>query len=262
MTEGHLAHPSGTVVVYPEPELHNIPTATLRAELARLLTITADHLMYLAAVWRELENRGEDLSPLRTGLAAYLPLIASHQLCAEAVIRFAGNQTLLRAVATLPLQEQERLAQGGMVPVLCVDERGEFAPRETPAHALTAAQARIVFDAGKVRDLDEQRSIIDSVRMKRANRGSKKTIQTDKIRIDRVKREIRVGKVRLTVPEILSALGEMFPLSVAPEGETKQYWFYLTEEEHRALRIRAAETGMSGSKLVHIAASAAGILER
>ena len=54
-----------------------MPTPDLREELARALTITADSLMYLAAVWKELEQRGEDLSDLRTGLGVYVPLIAA-----------------------------------------------------------------------------------------------------------------------------------------------------------------------------------------
>ena len=30
----------------------------LKAELAKTLTVTAEYLMYIAAIWRELEERG------------------------------------------------------------------------------------------------------------------------------------------------------------------------------------------------------------
>ena len=43
-------------------------TAELRAGLAQALEVTARHLTYLAALWRELERRGEDLSGLRGGV--------------------------------------------------------------------------------------------------------------------------------------------------------------------------------------------------
>ena len=57
--------------------VHEMDTPTLRGELARALTVTAETLEYLAAIWRELERRGQDLSELRKGMGQYLPLIAA-----------------------------------------------------------------------------------------------------------------------------------------------------------------------------------------
>src|SRR5882724_9369466 len=71
--------------------LRDMDNDTLRRELSRALTVSAEHLIYLAQVWRELERRGEDLSDLRSGLGAYLPLIASGRLAAEAVVRLPAN---------------------------------------------------------------------------------------------------------------------------------------------------------------------------
>ena len=89
--------------------LRTISTEQLRAELAQALGLTARHLLYLAAVWRELERRGEDLSDLRSGIGVYLPAIAAGSVLPETVVRFAGKPTLLRAVAALTPDEQRRL---------------------------------------------------------------------------------------------------------------------------------------------------------
>lgn len=64
----------------------------LKAELAKTLSITAEYLMYIAAIWRELESRGEDLSELRHGVMTYIPLIATNQLDARLVVNYAGQK--------------------------------------------------------------------------------------------------------------------------------------------------------------------------
>src|SRR2546427_518935 len=71
------------------PDLTILPTETLRAELARGLSLVAENLVRLGQVWAELERRGEDLSGLRHGLGRTLPLIASGRLAAEFVVEFA-----------------------------------------------------------------------------------------------------------------------------------------------------------------------------
>lgn len=137
-------------------------TSTLRAELARALTLTAKQLAYLAAIWRELERRGEDLSDLRTGLAVYLPAIAAGTLDAEAVVRFAGQRTLLARLATLPVPEQRRLTKGGALSVAVRTADGAVVPRQMPAASLTAQQVRMAIDGGRIRSMDEQMDLLAS----------------------------------------------------------------------------------------------------
>lgn len=135
-------------------------TPTLRAELARALTITAQSLAYLAAIWAELTRRGEDLSELRVGLAQYLPAIAAGTLAAEAVVAFAGNRSLIHRILALPVDEQRRIASGEPLPVV-VQRDNALVELQLPARTLTAGQARIVFDDdGRVRSPIEQRQIL------------------------------------------------------------------------------------------------------
>lgn len=151
-TEATLAHLA---------RLSELPTAELRQELARAIEVTADHLAYLAAVWSELERRGEDLSALRSGMGAYLPMIASGHLDAEAVVRFAGRKQLLRAVAQLPLPDQRRLARGDKLPVV-VEQDGELVEQSLPAEALKGPLIAAVLGDGRVRPAAEQRRALEA----------------------------------------------------------------------------------------------------
>src|SRR3712207_2892877 len=99
-------------------DLERMTREELREELSRALALTVEGLRRAARVWGLLERMGEDLSDLRTGIAAYVPLIAAGTVLPEAVIAFAGNRTLLRKVAELPPAEQKRLATGGAVEVV------------------------------------------------------------------------------------------------------------------------------------------------
>lgn len=98
----------------------------------------------------------------RTGLAVYLPAIAAGTLDAEAVVRFAGQRTLLTRLATLPVPEQRRLTKGGALSVAVRTADGAVVPRQMPAASLTAQQARMVIDGGRIRSMDEQKDLLAS----------------------------------------------------------------------------------------------------
>jgi hypothetical protein len=238
-----------------------IDTPTLKTELARALTLSAQHLSYLGKIWMELERRGEDLSELRTGLAVYLPLIGAGQLDAAVVVKFAGQKTLLRAIATLPLYEQKRIAEGGTVQTLVLNETGEYMPRDIPANALTAMQARYVFDDGRIRSIDEQRSIIDSARTSAARR--QRPTQSDKIKIDRKTGGLRVGRTAVSIGELLSALAELSsPAEDIPEKDQAKLVISVSKDELKAIKIHAAEGDSTMQKLVRGVLAASGLLSR
>ncbi|OVE49471.1 hypothetical protein [Chromobacterium violaceum] len=244
--------------VVPTPaELNNLSTQTLREELARSVELTARHLMRLATIWSELERRGEDLSDLRVGLAAFLPQIAARQLSADAVIRFAGQKLLLNAVATLPLAEQERLARGGSVQLLSYDGHGDAVVVDVAAHALSAQQIRQVFDFGKIRSIDEQRP-----RLMRPAPPKKKAISTD-VRYDRQTGLVQIGRRRVPIAEILAAVSREHNEIQESSGEDKisKVLIELTEEQHRNFRINGAKSGAPLKDLAFIAVLQAGLLD-
>jgi hypothetical protein len=139
--------------------LGGIETASLRAALEEGLSITARHLVYLGAIWRELESRGEDLSDLRAGIAAYLPLIASGAVAPETVVMIAGNTRLLNAVASLPADDQRKILTRKTLP-LAVFEGGEYTTRNIPLSAVTSSQMGVIFGKRCVRSLAEQVAVL------------------------------------------------------------------------------------------------------
>lgn len=205
------------------PRLQEMTLEELRAELARCVRATAESLVYLAAIWAELESRGEDLSALRTGLSAYLPLIASGRADPAAVVAFAGQPTLLRAIVQLPIAEQQRLAAGGMVPVVVQTPEGVEAEREIAPTMLSAAEVRRVFAPGVVRSPAEQSQIL------RLSRGRSR---------------------RPAPPPPINARAAAGVEPPPLPAETKQVVVPLAPSEHEALKITAARLDIPVSTLV------------
>lgn len=240
-----------------------LSTEELRRELAAALTLSAQHLRYLALVWRELEARGEDLSELRQGLAAYLPLIAAGTLEAEVVVRYAGHTTLLHALTLLPVERQRALLAGEPIPIIIIDAAGRYERREMPAHALTATQIRLALAPGRIRTGEEQQALLEQARSARATRVRR---LRPTVVYDARRRELRVGRTRVTPEEILAALAELYDTSeaeaiLAADEPRRTIPLSLSEAEHHALRVRAAHAGRSMQALVWTAVRAYGLLE-
>lgn len=203
-------------------DLHVMTTEELRSELARAIRVTAETLVYLAAIWEELERRGEDLSSLRSGVSAYLPMIASGRADPAAVVAYAGQPTLLRAITQMPLEEQARLAAGGDVPLVILDENGNRATKNIAPVMLSAAEVRRVFAPGAIRSPQEQARILEAQQTRR-----------------------RPPK-RLS-PSI-AALSGFDPPQL--RDDARQTSFLLNESEHEALKIAAAKLNISVRDMV------------
>ena len=232
-------------------ELGSMSTLQLREKLAQSLTMTAQHLQYLSVIWAELEKRGEDLSDLRTGLAVYMPQIAAGRLDAQAVIRFAGQPTVLKSVAMLPIEEQHEIANGKPVRVLTVNAQGEYEDAEMPAYTLTAAQARMVFGGDKLRNPAEQRAILESARVAKTARA--KPGGVNKVRYDAAADVVRIGRSSATVGEITAALAdvarqrepERVQAIVGADEDLEPFAIKLSKVERAQLKVRAAEADMT-----------------
>jgi hypothetical protein len=104
-------------------------TEELRAELANALKLSAPYLLRLAAIWLELERRGEDMSALRVGLGAYLPLIGSGRMLPELVVKYAGESAVLGRCAKMTVEEQHRVLATGRRPSPPARPKGPSSPR-------------------------------------------------------------------------------------------------------------------------------------
>lgn len=137
-------------------EIAGMSTEDLYVAFKEAVEVTARHIVRLAVIWQELERRGEDMSRFRSGLAAYLPAVASGRLVPEALVRLAGNRTALRAVACLAADVQQQILEDGVLWV--VREEGRAAENVLLQH-LTPAEVNRAIDAvnGKIIPPAEQR---------------------------------------------------------------------------------------------------------
>jgi hypothetical protein len=138
--------------------LGSMTVEELRRELASSMELSAAHLVHLAAIWQELERRGEDLSALRTGMATYLPLIARGELNAHLVVRYAGRTMLLRHLAALPSDAQEKIVKNDEVDIVDFVD-GDFVETRAPLASLESRQLRYVI-TDHIHSPQEQREII------------------------------------------------------------------------------------------------------
>lgn len=165
--------------------IHNMDTVELKKELAKTLTVTADYLAYIAAIWIELESRGEDLSALRHGMMAYIPLIATRQLDARIVVNYAGQKTLLSAMSKLPLHQQQKLIESNTIELAEVAEDGEMKVNKVSISGLSSAQVYQAFGDGEVKSPERQYKILLTRQKTKAALKAKKTYRmTSRIKID------------------------------------------------------------------------------
>lgn len=215
------------VPITPTTDLATVSTETLRAELARGLTLTADHLTRLGQVWAELERRGEDLADLREGLAGWLPLIAAGRLAPEAVVAFATRRGLLRALDGIPLNRQRRIAAGEAVQVID-PAAGPDAVAELAAARIPAAAVRLVFADGEVRSPQAQRL---ALRPRRQPRHQGEGERHYRPRFDREAGVVRLGRTSVRVADLLAELA-------ASAGPELPALAQAHKEEYVVLRVR------------------------
>lgn len=191
-------------LIIAEKNLKEISTAELKEALANSLEMTAQHLVLLGRIWVELESRGEDLSALRSGVGLYLSQIGSGKLSAKAVVAFAGQQLLLRELAELPIEEQERLADGGKVP-LVIEHRTskELKVDYVELSMLHSRHYSQVFNKGLIRNADEQKGLLQAPTTRK-----KKPAIPRKRKITVIKDEnlVQVGALKLRLDDVVQSL--------------------------------------------------------
>jgi hypothetical protein len=222
------------------PDLRQISTEQLRSELGRALELTASHLTHLAAVWRELERRGEDLSRLRSGLWAYMPLIASGRLRAEMVVRYAGHTMLLRRLADLDLDTQDRLLREDSVAVVEYDGRDFVEVHKSLRHLRAAEIAQVI--AGRVRSPEEQRRAA----LGRSRRAAPRPARA--IEPAPISRAGRLAEIARALP-------------MRSQGERLATQIPLSADERAAIESHAARAGVPLTRLIRAALIEAGLTE-
>ncbi|QIC72064.1 MULTISPECIES: hypothetical protein [Acinetobacter] len=198
---------------------HDIQLASieqLKAELSKSLKITSDYLVYMSIIWNELNKRGVDLSELKSGLFAYIPLIATNQLDARLVVEFAGNKTLLSALSRLPMDKQAEVAETKKLPFVTYDEHQKVI--ETTLD-LTKAKASQIYQVlgGEhgFRDVNQQHLYLKT---KAKSKRKPKIISRTTLRnveFDENKEYMLVGSNnRVKIETLIAALGELYEIDL------------------------------------------------
>lgn len=179
-------------------QVASMSTEQLIDELRQAVQVTAVHLVHLAAIWRELESRGVDLSGFRTGLMAYLPAIASGSVIPDVIIKFAGNSRLLSKIGKLPENEQQRLIEYDTISVVTADGIIE---KSLPL--LTSKDLAVVFSDAGMRTPEEQQKYLEIVSNARLPDKKK---NNPLVRIDHVDRVLKIGNTKADLDEVLLVL--------------------------------------------------------
>lgn len=189
-----------------ENEISVASTEQLKLALTQGLTISAKQLNYLSLIWMELEKRGEDLSALRSGLAVYLPLIASNKLDAEVVVRFAGQRTLLSKLMELTVEQQREMLSTDTIDVVDIGNDGKHQVTKKTLMQLSAQEAIRVFSNGQILTPEEQKKKIS----KSAKPVRQRISSAVHIEIKGADKLLSVGGKRVKIERVFSALEEHY----------------------------------------------------
>lgn len=114
---------------------------------------TVEGLANAAIAYAEMKNRGMDLSFITKKWAAALELISGQGLKPELVIKFFGDTDLLRSLAAIVPEDQEKLVPPEVkIPVLCGTQVINLPPA-----GLSENQRKQVFGDGRIRTPAEQK---------------------------------------------------------------------------------------------------------
>lgn len=214
----------------------------------------------MAAIVRELEDRGEDLSQLRLGMTRYLRKIAYGQVSPEVVVRFGEYPLLVDRVAALPTPDQQKLCSGEPVRLMLLTERGTDHRMVDPL-ALNRHQIAQIFDRDRIRTDAEQVAWIEG-RAPRLQQDRKRP-KKQRVRADADRGGIIVGRAFATLDEVLHALAELKYADYETDREEEEQSatpVYLTAAEKQQLKIRAARSNASMADLIRRAMVTCGLI--
>lgn len=191
----------------------------LREALQKALRASAEHLAEAARIWAILRSRGVEMHSLGASLRQMLGNIADGKLAPEAAAVFLGTRGLLVLLAHVPLEEQHRLAAGGVAVLAQRQESGAIVRLERLLSEVTYREACLMIGPNGLRSFADQRAILVA-QAKIATPVRKSTGSVATVRADVQNGLLLVGSVRLAPKDIALALAELgFELVRKPQAQ-------------------------------------------
>lgn len=182
------------------PDLSQVQTVDLRSMLSEAIGITAESIRRVAAIWSELERRGEDMSAYRFSLRAFMSPVAAGRLLPEAVASYAGRPRVLDLIATLKIEDQRRVISGEPLEIVSADG----AAKATPLAEMTYPEITRIIKDGRIRPADEQRLV--AKRLAKSPTPPKKRGRPFRISVNSFDGLITIGGVSAPVEDVIAAL--------------------------------------------------------
>lgn len=252
--------PQADLITHELDLIRSCSTEELHQQLAQALSSTAQNLIRMAAIVRELEDRGEDLSQLRLGMTRYLRKIAYGQVSPQVVVRFGEYPLLVDRVAALPTPDQERLCSGEPVRLMLLTEHGTDHRMLDPL-ALNRHQIAQIFDRDRLRTDAEQIAWLEG-RQPRLQQDRKRP-KKQRVRADPERGGIVVGRAFASLDEVLHALAELKHADYEADLEGEENVptvIHTTAAEKQQLKVRAAKSNASMADLIRRALVAYGLI--
>lgn len=158
--------------------LAGMTSAARFAHLKSLIGISVEAVSQAAIVLAVMQEQGDDITHLPLHLRQMLRRVYDQQILPEVVTSLGGR--LRQRVQLLPLAEQRRIVDGGLVTLL---PNPEAEPVEINPQHLTPGQIMQVFAEGYLRPVQEQKVFLLSQHIPKPKALTRLLdIRTDKIR--------------------------------------------------------------------------------
>lgn len=132
-------------------------TEELFAEFNACTVRVSEGLYRMAVIWVELENRGQDLSVIKTPFRSFFPAIASGQMLPDVALQYGGNIKKVELVSKLVVEDQRKIVgDDARVALLTRTPDGGTAVTQVKPAEMRLTEARQVFGDGRIRTPDEQ----------------------------------------------------------------------------------------------------------
>jgi len=110
--------------------------------------VSAESLHFLAALWSELQRRGEDMSRFDHPAASFLPAIASGNLLPELLLQFGHTPRKFALFAQLSPADQAKLVHPDATVDLVIWDSGEARVVKKRPEDLTLAETMQLIETG------------------------------------------------------------------------------------------------------------------